>query len=322
MFRFIAKVFILVFSLMLALGIGALWQRSYTIYPRTLVRRSDEIGSVAVDFDPAKGGNETITQFGSESGGLYFEHDAYPIATRAQLANVFNPLDVQAAQFLDDYEKACENAAGRRVLNRAQANDFPSNPVPYFVWEYPSTTPNWKHGGFAYSSTVNSSVGIGGKPTGFVVVVPDWFLVVLALIAPAWIVFRSRLWRAGRRALAGQCRVCGCDRKKSPAGDCPECGAGPSWAGQKAARLGKWQFVLWWIPAVLMGGLGESLRWTSLASYDTGIGWPEVCIALAFAWMLGVLVSRAFVARQPPPEPPRGFTVVIKPPPPSSNPAK
>jgi magnesium-transporting ATPase (P-type) len=37
MFRFIAKVFILVVSLLLVLCICALWQRSYTIYPRALV---------------------------------------------------------------------------------------------------------------------------------------------------------------------------------------------------------------------------------------------------------------------------------------------
>jgi hypothetical protein len=54
-------------------------------------------------------------------------------------------------------------------------------------------------------------------------------------------------------------------------------------------------------------------RWPDF--YNYGYGWREVFVGSAFLWMIGVVVSRAFVARQPPPEPPRGFAVVMKAPP-------
>ena len=305
------KRFFLIFSVLIALGVSALWLAMPTIkqnedggFPQIAYR--------ACDFSPSLGGTRTTAAFGICDNGIYFWHKTDSLLSKTAYAATFVGLKTagDAAKFVDFYVAGEREEASRRRWTLDVYREFVS--MDGWIILEPNLWPDWKYGGFDFTRQAGPNRLMNSRVDSLVV--PYWFILALALIAPAVSIWRSNWWRAGRRVLAGRCRVCGCDRKGAK-GNCPECGVGPSWAGQKAARLGEWRFVLWWVVPLLLAACALCVpnRWPDF--YNYGYGWREVFVGSAFLWMIGVVVSRAFVARQPPPEPPRGFAVVMKPPP-------
>jgi len=67
------------------------------------------------------------------------------------------------------------------------------------------------------------------------VVVPAWYLAVMALVATIVLFWRDRKWRYG----PGHCRRCGYDLNKNESGRCPECGATCERVEKNAERVGQ-----------------------------------------------------------------------------------
>jgi hypothetical protein len=65
--------------------------------------------------------------------------------------------------------------------------------------------------------------------------IPFWFIMLLALILPAWRLWASR--RRRRRTREGQCQVCGYDLHATPE-RCPECGTVPASSAADALHAG------------------------------------------------------------------------------------
>jgi len=308
MFGRIVRVFILVLSVLVALGISALW---FTAYAADQERtHQKEISRWAWDYDPSKGGMESIIRIGSFEGGIYVVRQTAVLLSKSQLPP---PLPAghrsgREEDYGEEYMESYAALGGRREWSLGEGYRAPFS----HMWFRPSAiTPNWKYGGFDVVPLAPQGV-IGSAP-GFGLVVPYWVVLAAALIAPANFIRRSAFWIAGRRVLSGRCRQCGCDRGGAT-GVCPQCGVGPSWAGRQLMRFGNRRWVMWWVPAVALGlfGLCVPISFSGFPTY--GFGWREVLVGVAFLYMIGVAVARGFVARQPPPEAPRGFEVVIKPP--------
>ncbi len=303
MFRRIVGIFILVLSVLAAIGITSLWFTGYAVDPLR-DGRYDDICCWAWDFDSSRGGTETVVRIGSFEGGIYVTRQTDALPSKSQLAAIASrPLMLSSVATPDlNY---LESLAGRHEWYYGDATPAFLSPLQRCGESPPA--PNWALGGFDFVRRATPVVQDLG------VVAPDWFLLAVALIAPAIFIRRSAFWIAGRRVLSGRCRECGCDRGGAT-GVCPQCGVGPSWAGRQLMRFGNRRWVMWWVPAVVLGLCSLCVP-SDFSDFPTcDFGWREVLVGVAFLYMIGVAVARGFVARQPPPEAPRGFEVVMKPP--------
>jgi hypothetical protein len=88
----------------------------------------------------------------------------------------------------------------------------------------------WRLGGFDARRHFSETVDAAGRPDRGedVMIVPYWFLCMVALAAPLQWARRHRPWRS--RLKAGLCPTCGYDLRATP-GRCPECGAKAATAG-------------------------------------------------------------------------------------------
>jgi hypothetical protein len=305
----IAKVAVLLLSVIVALGISVLWFRSYA----GDTSESDQIGHWSCDFNPATGGSVRGFLVRSAGGALCITEETFTLRSKAQVAAMTGGFNSAAID--EDYAAWYRTASKRSLWFVGDNTVFPDlrGLAYWFLGFLNRVPPDWKYGGFNFNPWTLRAIDISvSKIQGWRGSVPDWFVLALSLIAPAVILLRSTPYRMLRRVLAGRCRSCGYPRE-STTSPCDQCQTIPTWIGMQVARLGRWRWSLWWVPALVLGICARIVLHTK-DFFNYGFGWPDVLVILAVAYMVAVPIARAFVARQPPPEPPRGFAVVINPP--------
>jgi len=106
-------------------------------------------------------------------------------------------------------------------------------PLPRVIWGYgakdrkglASSPTLWKHLGFHLQTDRSMSLPGRSDEVWRTVVVPDWFIMLVAIPGPLMALRRWRLRVRGRKE--GRCLVCGYDLRASP-DRCPECGSIPA----------------------------------------------------------------------------------------------
>jgi hypothetical protein len=88
----------------------------------------------------------------------------------------------------------------------------------------------WKLGGFSMSHT--SGAWVGAPIRNYIVIVPDWFLVVVFGVMPV-VAYRSMMGRRRLRIeMLQPCAKCSYPLRGNTSGACPECGIAPSKLGR------------------------------------------------------------------------------------------
>jgi hypothetical protein len=189
---------ITVLSLVLCLGVAALWVRGYS--------RADDVSWV---------GKLKNAEVSSEGGSIHASLETYPPS--------YPPgrNDLESGEWRPD-PKGWHAEWGLPSLGRDWRWDFTE------VLAQPSpggTGWHWRHLGLGMAVFRAANPIIQRPNLTRTWVVPHWFLCVLLALAP---LARLRaFYRARSRRRQGRCPACGYDLRATP-GRCPECGAIPA----------------------------------------------------------------------------------------------
>ena len=295
MFKRIVKVVVL--SFFMAIVISALWYTGYSDH----LSEFQYMSWWEWNFDPARGGTERFAYLQSSEGGIKFMQCSDVLLSEKHLANWLAGAPPQSVSWFSAYVPyipTYKSLAGRREWLWGGGLPTP------FAASLPQIGPNWTYGGFDFGRW--TSFWPPGSGVG--VVVPDWFILAVALIAPA--IYIRRLWflLVTQSVLSGHCRSCGLMWTAVP-DRCPECGAEPSWRAFQVSRMKGWHWFVWYRPALVLWGCSCVELIFDLKVTAT------IFVGIASVSMIVFLVMRAALAGKFAPLTPRGFAVVMKPPP-------
>jgi hypothetical protein len=202
MTRIALDVLTMVSALLAAAGIAG-WIAGYESWQGQPL----EVRRISVDYSPLTGGNLRSVHVGIHVGAVYCSADEFEPSMRRD--PFILPMLKKAAGLREWHMGAVSDISAQMLLMTFPDSRF----VPPQQGDV--LAPDWRRLGFRAFRF--SSLG----SSGFAVVVPCWFLLLLTGLAPAnWV---RRQFRQRRRRIEGRCSSCGYDLRGSP-DRCPECG--------------------------------------------------------------------------------------------------